>query len=75
MFGNVTTYLNAIQRTWSSQDGNLVSTFLSLRDRHTHNPNLQIQYPDNIVARICDPPIDELVSAHLKVIYFLSSSK
>lgn len=75
MFGNVNTYLNAIQRTWSSQDGILVAQFLSLRDKHANNTNLQIEYPDNIVDRICDSPIDELVSSHLKVLYYLARER
>lgn len=73
MFGSITTYLNAVQRTWAAQDGCLVATFLSLRDRHATNPNLYVEYPDNLVDRIVDPPIDEILSAHIKVLYHLSS--
>lgn len=75
MFGNVNTYLNAVQRTWTAQDGKLVATFLSLRDRHATNPNLQIEYPDNLVERILDPSIDEVLSAHIKVLFYLSCER
>lgn len=75
MFGNINAYLNAVQRTWSSQDGSLVAAFLSLRDKHATNPNLQVEYPDNIVERIVESPIDELISAHLKVLYYLSCER
>lgn len=73
MFGSLTTYLNAVQRTWAAQDGHLVATFLSLRDRHATNPKLQVEYPENLVERIVDPPIDEILTAHIKVIYYLTS--
>lgn len=73
MFGSLTTYLNAVQRTWAAQDGHLVATFLSLRDRHATNPKLQVEYPENLVERIVDPPIDEILTAHIKVVYYLTS--
>lgn len=72
MFASVNTYLSAINRSWSGRDGELVASFLSLRDRHSNNPNLQILHPENLVERTCYPPIDEIVSAHLKVLYHLS---
>lgn len=75
MFGNVNNYLSAIRGTWSQQDGDLVASFISLRDRHANNPHLQIEHPDKLVERICDPPIDELVSEHLKVLYYLSRER
>lgn len=75
MFGNISTYLNAVQRTWAAQDGHLVATFLSLRDRHANNPNLQMEYPENLVERILDPPIDEILSAHIKVLYYLAGER
>lgn len=75
MFGSITTYLNAVQRTWAAQDGKLVAQFLSLRDRHATNPNLHEQYPENLIERILDPPIDEIVSAHVKVLFYLSKER
>lgn len=72
MFGSIATYLNAVQRTWAAQDGDLVATFLSLRDRHAINSNLHVEYPENLVERIVDPPIDEILSAHIKVLYYLA---
>lgn len=73
MFGSITTYLNAVQRSWAAQDGHFVAAFLSLRDRHTTNPKLQVEYPENLVERIVDPPIDEILTAHIKVVYYLTS--
>lgn len=75
MFGSIQTYLNAVARTWHAPDGLLVATFISLRDSHATNPHLQEEYPENIVARILDQPIDEIVLEHIKVIYYLSRSR
>lgn len=75
MFGSLATYLNAVQRTWEAQDGHLVASFLSLRDRHATNRNLHVEYPDDLVEKILDQPIDEILSAHIKVLYYLSSQR
>lgn len=75
MFGSIQTYLNAVGRTWHAQDGLLVSTFLSVRDRHALNHHLYIEHPENVVGRILDPPVDEIIVEHLKVLYNLSRSR
>lgn len=75
MYDSLGTYLNSVQRAWSAQDGNLVASFVSLRDKHVSNRSLQIEMPDNMVERMMDPPIDEIVSAHLKVLYYLTCER
>lgn len=75
MFGSVATYLNAIQRTWDAQDGNLTAQFISLRDRHAGNSSLQVENADNLIDRILSSPIDEIVSSHVKVLYHLSAER
>lgn len=75
MFGSLQTYLNAIQRTWQAQDGTLVATFLSLRDKHALNPNLHVENAENMVDRILNPPIDEVALEHIKVLHYLSRSR
>lgn len=75
MFPSVTSYLNAVARTWHAQDGALVSQLISLRDRHATNPQLQIEFPESVVERILDTPIDEIVIEHIKVLYYLSRSR
>lgn len=75
MFGSLTTYLNAIQRTWDAQDGNLTAQFISLRDRHATNSNLHVEHADNMIERILDSPIDEIVATHVKVLYHLSRQR
>lgn len=75
MFGSITTYLNAVARTWHAQDGGLVAQLVSLRDRHATNSQLQIEYPESMVERIVDAPIDEILVEHIKVLYYLSRTR
>lgn len=75
MFGSVATYLNAVQRTWDAQDGNLTAQLISLRDRHASNRNLQVENADNLIERILCSPIDEIVSSHVRVLYHLSAER
>lgn len=75
MFGSITTYLNAVARTWHAQDGGLVAQLVSLRDRHATNSQLQIEYPESMVERILDAPIDEILVEHIKVLYYLSRTR
>ncbi|XP_037033737.1 PCI domain-containing protein 2 homolog isoform X2 [Bradysia coprophila] len=72
MYESLGTYLNCVQRAWSAQDGSLVASFVSLKDKHVANRSLQIEMPENMVARMVDAPIDEIVIAHLKVLYYLT---
>lgn len=75
MFGSITTYLNAVTRTWHAQDGALVAQLVSLRDRHAINSQLQVEFPDSLVERILDAPIDEILIEHIKVLYYISRSR
>lgn len=75
MFGSITTYLNAVTRTWHAQDGTLVAQLVSLRDRHATNTQLQVEFPESLVERILDAPIDEILVEHIKVLYYLSRSR
>ncbi|XP_055845593.1 PCI domain-containing protein 2 homolog isoform X1 [Episyrphus balteatus] len=73
MFGTLNNYLSGVQRAWSVQDGDTVAGFVSLKDKHIMNRNLYLLEPENYVERQLDPPIDEVVVAHLKVLYYLNS--
>lgn len=75
MFANITTYLNAVARLWHAQDGTLVAQLISLRDRHATNAPLQIEFPESMVGRTLDAPIDDIVVEHIKVLYYLSRSR
>lgn len=75
MFENLSSYLNSVQRAWLAHDGRVVATLLSLKDRHVLSRNLQLEMPENMVERILDSPIDDIVSSHLKVLYYLTCER
>lgn len=78
MSESITTYLEAVARTWNVQEGELVAQLISLRDKHVHNLGLQFESPESLVSlveRILVEPIDEIVAEHMKVIYYLSQSR
>lgn len=75
MFASVQTYLNGIQRTWDAQDGHLTGQLISLRDRHATNRNLHVESADHLIERTLGPPVDEIVSSHIKVLYHLSAER
>lgn len=75
MYDNLGSYINGVQRAWSAQDGNLIASFISLKDRHVLNHNLHIEMPENMVERMLDPPIDEIVCGHLKALYYLTCER
>lgn len=74
MFENLSSYLNSVQRAWSAQDG-IVASLISLKDRHVLSRSLQLEMPENMVERILDSPIDDIVSSHLKVLYYLTCER
>uniref|UniRef100_A0AAG5D9M4 PCI domain-containing protein 2 homolog n=1 Tax=Anopheles atroparvus TaxID=41427 RepID=A0AAG5D9M4_ANOAO len=49
----------------------IVARFISLKDYHVNNPNLYKETPDAAVRQRVVSPLDEIVSAHLKVLYHL----
>jgi nuclear mRNA export protein PCID2/THP1 len=68
-------YLQAVNRVWEASDGNALARSLSLSDYHTSNRNLQVESPETAVDRQLDSPIDEIVSSHLKVLYYLTAER
>lgn len=73
MFGTLQNYLSNVERAWQVQDGHNVAAFLSLKDKHIMNRNLYIQSPEYECERILDSQIAEIVSSHLKVLFYLGS--
>lgn len=72
MFGSLNNYLGSINRLWHASEGDCLSLLLSLKDNHIMNRNLCVESPENAVYRILDAPIDDVVIAHLKALYYLS---
>ncbi|KAH8357589.1 hypothetical protein KR200_001749 [Drosophila serrata] len=72
MFGTVNNYLSSVLSATDDYDGESLGTHISLRDVHVQNHNLYIAQPEKLVERFLKPPIDDVVSAHLKVLYHLA---
>lgn len=64
-----------MQRAWNAQDGSLVASLITLQGRHVSSHCLQLEMPDNMVERMLDQPIDEIVCNHLKVLYYLTCQR
>lgn len=71
MFGTLNNYLSSVHRAWTNGDGEVLASYISLKDKHIMNSNLYLQNPENAVNRLLESPIDEIVSAHIKVLYYL----
>lgn len=72
---NLYQYLNAVWRLWNNFDGSGVSKFISLSGNHTKNRNLQLENPESSIERVMEPPLDEVISCHLKVLFYLHESR
>jgi nuclear mRNA export protein PCID2/THP1 len=72
---NLYNYLSTINRLWNNEDGVGVARFITLSGNHAKNPNLHTDKPDEPVSRAIEPPLDEVVSFHLKVLYNLHSER
>lgn len=68
---NLYTYLSTVSRLWNNGDGNGVSRFLTLQGNHVANQNLHVEDPEPIVRRSIEDPLDEVVTAHIRVLYHL----
>lgn len=68
-------YLNAVWRLWNNYDGSGVSKFISLSGNHTTNRNLHLESPENAIERIIEPPLDEVLNSHIKVLFYLHDNR
>ncbi|XP_066259386.1 PCI domain-containing protein 2 homolog [Euwallacea similis] len=71
-FMNLSNYLQILDRSWRTHNGQTLSQFLSLRHDHTRFKNYYIESPENIVEKFLQAPLDEIVILHLKCLYHLS---
>lgn len=72
---NLFNYLSTVNRLWSGEDGAGVARFVSIFGNHAANPNLQVENPDAAVERAIGSPLDEVVIAHLRVLFYLDNRK
>jgi nuclear mRNA export protein PCID2/THP1 len=72
---NLYNYLQTVQRLWHNGDGNGVARFLTLNGNHVSQPNLHIENPENAVERQIQSPLEEVVSSHIKVLFYLHQNR
>ena len=72
---NLYNYLQTIHRLWNNCDGSGVARFLTLSGKHISNQNLHIEHPENAVERQIDSPMEEVISSHIKVLYYLHQNR
>lgn len=68
---NLYSYLSTVNRLWGNEDGLAIARFLSISGNHAANPNLHVENPENAVVRSLPSPLDEVVSAHIKVLFYM----
>lgn len=63
---NVNSYLAKVSQAWQEGEGEDLANLLSFQDPHIASRALQIPDPEAQVERMLDPPLDEMVAAHLR---------
>ena len=67
-------YLSKISNAWDAGEGEALAELLSFRDGHVANARLQVAEPEAQVERLLDPPLDEMVAAHVRGCWAWSES-
>nr|CAD7431604.1 unnamed protein product [Timema monikensis] len=70
---NLNQYLHQIENAWIGKDGDMCSAMLSCRNIHITNTKLQLEKPESSVGRILEPPLDEIVAAHLRCLWAMAN--
>ena len=52
----------------------MLAALLSFKDSHIANPKLQLEEPEAAVERVLDPPLDEMIAAHLRACWAWANS-
>ncbi|CAG9803681.1 unnamed protein product [Chironomus riparius] len=71
---NLIQYLSTIGRLWNSYDGSSISRFISLSGSHISNRNLHVEDAENLVSRYVKSPLDDVINAHLRTLYYMHES-
>ncbi|XP_071839111.1 PCI domain-containing protein 2-like [Apostichopus japonicus] len=66
-------YLQQLETAFKRKRGPQAATLLSFKDPHIANPRLQMEEPETQCEQWFEPPIDELVAAHIKCIWCVSN--
>ena len=67
-------FLSKIANAWDAGEGEELAALLSFRDGHVANARLQVAEPEAQVERVLDPPLDEMVAAHVRGCWAWSES-
>lgn len=59
-------YLSKVSNVWNAGEGEMLAELLSFRDPHVANPRLHVPDPEAAVEKVLDPPLDEMVAAHIR---------
>jgi nuclear mRNA export protein PCID2/THP1 len=68
-------YLATLNRLWNNEDGQGVSRFITIRGKHASNPHLYVANPEPAVDRSIHVPLNDVVSAHIKVLFYLHENR
>lgn len=66
---SISHYLQLIDRCWTSQDGPIVASLLSLKHDHVLSNTLHVERPESMVERFLEQPVYDIVVPHLKCLY------
>lgn len=66
-------YLQQVLTAFKRKRGAQAAVLLSFKDPHIANPRLQLEEPEGQCGQWFEPPIDELVAAHIKCIWCISN--
>jgi len=67
-------YLSKVAQAWDAYQGEMLAALLSFKDSHIANPKLQLEEPEAAVERVLDPPLDEMIAAHLRACWAWANS-
>ncbi|XP_069677150.1 PCI domain-containing protein 2 [Periplaneta americana] len=66
-------YLQQIESACRNKDGNSLSDFISFRHAHVASSKLQLENPESAVERVLEPPLDEIIAAHLRSVWAVNN--
>lgn len=71
---SVNAYFQQVKHAFEEYDGDTASRLLSFQDPHIANHRLQMEYPEKLIERWFEPPMDELVAGHLRACWAIGNA-
>ncbi|XP_077987350.1 PCI domain-containing protein 2-like [Glandiceps talaboti] len=66
-------YLQQVEEALNEKDGDMAAALLSFRHPHIANPRLNIEHPEPKCEDWFSQPLDKMVAAHIKGIWYVSN--